>query len=87
MRKGTTSRKMQFFVIFQAVTISRPQEPQASHLVCRQFGSSTSQIVRHKIAIFECNRRARSPRPHRMWAGLAICSECSMMMEEYSCQV
>ena len=35
-----------FFAIFQTVAISRPQESQASHLVCRQFGPSTSQIQR-----------------------------------------
>ena len=34
------------FAIFQTVTIPRPQEPQASHLVYRQFGPSTSQIQR-----------------------------------------
>ena len=44
LRKGVTSRKTRFFAIFQIVTISRPQEPQASHLVCKQFGPSTSQI-------------------------------------------
>ena len=46
MRKGTTSRKTRFFGIFQTVTISRPQEPQASDLVSEQFGPSTSQIQR-----------------------------------------
>ena len=35
-----------FFVTFQTVTTPRPQEPQASHLVCRQFGPSTSHIQR-----------------------------------------
>ena len=32
---------MRFFAIFQTVTIPRPRKPQASHLVCRQFGPST----------------------------------------------
>ena len=34
------------FASFQPVTIPRPYEPQASHLVCRQFRPSTSQIQR-----------------------------------------
>ena len=34
------------FAIFQAATISRPLEPKASHLVCRQFRPSTSRIQR-----------------------------------------
>ena len=46
MRKGTLLRKTRFFATFQAATISRSQEPQASHLVCRQFGPSASQIQR-----------------------------------------
>ena len=44
--KKTTLRKTRFLAIFQAVTIPKPQEPQASHLVYRQFGPSTLLIQR-----------------------------------------
>ena len=37
-------QNMRFFGIFQTVTIPRPQKPQASDLVSKQFGPSTSQI-------------------------------------------
>ena len=79
MRKGTTARKTRFFGIFQTVTISRPQEPQASDLVSEQFGPSTSQIQRYKLQQASCPEwwaakerhkmaifeRTRSPLPHR----------------------
>ena len=44
MRKGANFTQNSIFGIFQTVTIPRPQEHQASDLVSKQLGPSTSQI-------------------------------------------
>ena len=49
MSKETTMCKMQFFGIFQTVTIPWPQYLQASDLFSEQFGPSTSQIQCWKL--------------------------------------